>query len=154
VVLLGPVADGGLAGSRYAWDVLGDRGGRVAEVDHGAVAATAALVRRLVVDGVAGAAHDVAEGGLAVALAEMAMAGATGVTVTVPLAAGDVLVETPGRAVVAVTPDRERTVLDAAVASGVDALVLGTAGGDRVALLPGAAWTVAELAEAAAATRL
>ena len=155
VVLLGSAPAGaGLAGSRFAWELLADRSGRVADLDHAGIDAVAALVRGLVVDGVVGAVHDVAEGGLAVALAEMAMAGATGLLVTADLAPLDLLVETPGRVVVATAPHRLQEVAEAATAAGVVAAALGTSGGDVLRVAPSVEWTVAELAAAAASTRL
>ena len=63
-----------LGASRWLHQKRGRHAGRVAEVDLAAEAAVSALVRRLVGDGVARNAHDLSDGGLAVALAECAVA--------------------------------------------------------------------------------
>ncbi|HEX9258585.1 MAG TPA: phosphoribosylformylglycinamidine synthase subunit PurL, partial [Acidimicrobiales bacterium] len=69
VLLVGPEAQGGLAGSRWAWE-HGARGGSLAPLDTAAHAAVGAVVRDAVNDGLLVGVHDVAEGGLAVAVAE------------------------------------------------------------------------------------
>jgi phosphoribosylformylglycinamidine synthase len=105
VVLLGPEAvTGALAGSRWAWD-RGARGGRLAPLDPAAHLAVAALVRDLVAGDAVLAVHDVADGGVALALAEAAVAGGTG-AVLAGLGSVDALFgESPSR-VVAVVADR------------------------------------------------
>ncbi len=79
--------------------------------------------------------HDCAEGGLAVTLAEMAVAGACGFRV----ALGTDLVpslawfsESASRVVVAVDPDRAAALVDRARSANVPAQRLGTAGGERL----------------------
>ena len=79
--------------------------------------------------------HDCAEGGLAVTLAEMAVAGECGFQV----ALGTDLVpsvawfsESASRVVVAVAPDAAAALVDRARSANVPAQVLGTAGGDRL----------------------
>jgi phosphoribosylformylglycinamidine (FGAM) synthase-like enzyme len=87
-----------------------------AELDLGAVSAVADTVRDLVNTGVLSGVHDVADGGLAKALAEMASAGSVGARVTYD-AAFD---ESAGRVIACVPP-------------GVDVpgTEIGVAGGDR-----------------------
>jgi len=91
------------------------------------------LVRDRVVDGV----HDCADGGLAVALAEMAIRGEVGCRVTGP----DPGVLTPAlawfsesasRVVLSVAPERVAAAVDRARAAGVEAAELGEATGDRI----------------------
>lgn len=76
VVVLGSFVEG-LAGSRWAWD-QGLKGGRVPDPDLASVVDVAELSRSLVAESLVLAAHDVSEGGLALALAEMALAGEVG----------------------------------------------------------------------------
>ncbi len=95
------------------------------------------LVRGLIRDGLATAVHDCASGGLAVAIAEMAMAGGIGATVGEPEAdnpAASFFGEDQGRYVVSLpTGDLERAVARAAEA-GVSAFRIGTTGGSELKL--------------------
>ena len=88
-------------------------------------------VSGLVTDRAVRGVHDCADGGIAVTLAEMAIAGEVGFRVTM----GDALAcfsESASRVVLSVTPDRVEDVLERVTAAGVPAQVLGTAGGDRL----------------------
>jgi phosphoribosylformylglycinamidine synthase len=121
-----------------------ERGATVSDLVRG-------LVRERVVDGV----HDCADGGLAVALAEMAIRGEVGCRVGSP--DGGVLApalawfsESASRVVVSVAPDRVGTVVDRARTAGVEVTDLGEATGDR--LVARGAFDVA-LADAARAWR-
>jgi phosphoribosylformylglycinamidine synthase len=69
-----------LAGSQLA-QVAGLTGGRVPRVDPPRAKATFAAVHRLIQAGYVRTCHDLSEGGLAVALAEMAFAGGLGARV-------------------------------------------------------------------------
>ncbi len=144
VVLLGArtAADGALPleGTRWATERRDHRAGRVPAVDLAAHAAVCAFVAGLVaqqVGATAGAAglvravHDVSGGGLAVALAEMAAAGATGCALELGDPA-ELFTELPSRFVVA-TADPDELCARAA-ARGIPAALLGRAGGDRFRL--------------------
>ena len=86
------------------------------ELDLQAVSAVAATVRQLVLDGVLSGVHDIADGGLAKALAEMAARSGVGGRVAYP----DAFDESAGRVLVCVAP-------------GVDVpgTEIGVAGGER-----------------------
>ncbi len=87
------------------------------------------LVAGLVTDRFVNGVHDCSDGGVAVALAEMAFAGGVGFQVDV----GDALMcfsESASRVVASVAPDRLDEVLDRAGSGGVPATVIGDAGGD------------------------
>ena len=122
-----------LAGGRWATQ-HGRRGGQPPRIEYEVTAATAAFVAGEVAAICAGGAarlsavHDVAGGGLAVALAEIASASAVGVRVE-DVQAPELFSEFPGRFVVA-TGDPEG-LLARARAAGVAAEVLGVAGGER-----------------------
>jgi phosphoribosylformylglycinamidine synthase len=131
LVLLGP-AGSSLAGSRWAW-TRGERGGRLAPVDFAAHRAVCDLVRSLAVDDVVDGVHDVADGGLALALGELAVASRVGVTVSGVDDHGQLFGEGPSRVVVCAGAGRDE-VLARAAAAGVPATVIGTAGGDRIAV--------------------
>jgi phosphoribosylformylglycinamidine synthase len=128
-----------LEGTRWATERREHRTGQIASVDFAAHTAACAFVAGLVATQVAGAGgdplvhavHDVSGGGLAVALAEMAAAAGTGCTVAIEDAA-ELFTELPSRFVVATAgPD---DLCARAAALGVPTVVLGQAGGDRVAL--------------------
>jgi phosphoribosylformylglycinamidine synthase len=79
--------------------------------------------------------HDVSDGGLAVTLAEMAVAGGCGFDVALgtDLVAGLAwFSETASRVVLSVAPDRADDLVDRARSTNVPAQRLGTAGGDRL----------------------
>ncbi len=133
LVLGPPEQGGGLAGSRWAFD-RDARGGTLTPLDPTAHLAVAGLVRSLVADGCVAAVHDVADGGLALCLAEMAVAGGVGFRVAGPTGAPALFGESPSRVVVAVDPRRVDEVLGAADRAGVPVTFLGSAGGDRLVI--------------------
>ncbi len=86
------------------------------------------LVAGLVTDRMVSGLHDCSDGGVAVALAEMAIAGEVGFRVTI----GDALMcfsESASRVVLSVAPDRLNEVLGRAGSGRVPAVILGDAGG-------------------------
>ncbi|HEY1739305.1 MAG TPA: phosphoribosylformylglycinamidine synthase subunit PurL [Acidimicrobiia bacterium] len=156
IVLLGSTR-GELGGSEWAAVVHGLRGGRPPEADLDAAERLHALVASLVQERVAHAVHDCSDGGLAVALARMAIAGDVGVDVALPVDDGAGSAITPAEAMFAesanrvlfgVTPAQREALCTRAAEAGVPAAVLGTAGGDALAL--GTGGTVSLLAAAAA----
>ena len=132
VVLLGEPGAAGLAGSRWADAASGHRGGALPALDPARHLAVAGLVRELVREGELAGAHDVADGGLGLALAEMAVRAGVGVRVGGIAGHAGLFSEAPSRVVACVLPDRLEAVLAAAATAGVPARVLGTAGGDRI----------------------
>src|SRR5262249_31048691 len=99
-----------------------------------------AVVRELVRSGSVSAAHDVSDGGLACALAEMAIAAGSGIDADldalVELRGGSgescLFGEGPGGIVLAAAEADSASILDRAKAAGVDAAKIGVVGGDRV----------------------
>jgi phosphoribosylformylglycinamidine synthase len=131
LLLLGP-EHAALGGSEWARATGRPRQGALPPLDLRLHSAVAALVRDLVTDRIVSGVHDVASGGLGLALAEMAVAGEVGFSVRGVTDHRRLFSEGPSRVVVAVPPDREATVLARAGAAGVPATVLGDAGGDRL----------------------
>ncbi|MBM7093399.1 phosphoribosylformylglycinamidine synthase II, partial [Streptomyces sp. S12] len=76
--------------------------------------------------------HDLAEGGLAIALAESAFAGEIGFNVQTDLAAAELFAENQSRFLVTVTP-ANREHFEAKTAG--KATLLGRVGGDRLKIL-------------------
>jgi phosphoribosylformylglycinamidine synthase len=97
----------------------------------GAARAIHELVRALVAGGFVDGVHDCSDGGLAVALAEMAIVGACGFDVVIG-GALECFSESASRVVCAVDPVLSDEVLARAAASGVPASDIGHAGGDRL----------------------
>ena len=134
LVLLGRPGPLGLGGSRWAAEVHGHRGGVLPELDLGAHAALLEMARTLAEEGAVAAVHDVADGGLAACLAEMALAGQVGfVVVRNAVADHDALFsEAPSRVVLCVDPGRADAVVARSMSADVPATVIGRAGGDRM----------------------
>jgi phosphoribosylformylglycinamidine synthase len=136
---------GHLGASLYLREVLGREEGAPPPVKLGPERCNGDFVRAMIAAGVVGACHDVSDGGLLVALAEMAMAGGTGATIAAPdgPSAGFLFGEDQARYVLATAaPER---VLEAAAAAGVPALRLGETGGDALTVAGASAISVAEL---------
>ena len=140
LALVGPFAPS-LAGSELA-KLRGELGAGLPGTDLGAAGDALGFVRDAVRAGGLAAVSDVSDGGLACAIAEMAVAGGVGVSADLdPLVemrgcSGETALfgEGPGGFVIAADPDAIEQLLAAAEAAGVDAVAIGTAGGDAVDL--------------------
>jgi phosphoribosylformylglycinamidine synthase len=125
-----------LGGSRWAVEVQGHGGGRLAPLDLAAQGRLVALVRDLVAetvsggDGLLSGVHDVSSGGLGVALGEFVAHSGIGCEVTGIEGHAELFCELASRALVATS--RPDEVLAAAVRYDVPATVIGTAGGSRL----------------------
>jgi phosphoribosylformylglycinamidine synthase II len=155
LVVLGAGPDT-LSGSRWAWR-QGHKAGSPPALDLAAHRVVCDLVRDLVADGLVLGVKDTADGGLGVALAEMAAASGVGAVVRAPEGADHrwVYGETPSRFVLAVDPAAVAEVHRRHTAAGVAAAVVGEAGGDRLAIegLAGGANVDAPVADVVAAWR-
>jgi phosphoribosylformylglycinamidine synthase subunit PurL len=126
IILLG-LAPTRLGASEYAGD------GDFPSLDLDAERRVCDLLRALAQRRVLRSAQDVADGGLAIALAECALLGGTGATVHVTGEPEVMLFsEDQGRAVVTCDSDAVETVLDLARLQGVPAALIGSTGGDRL----------------------
>ena len=132
LLLLGPPTDQSLAGSSLAGERDLGRQGTLPGCDLEAVAATATLLRSLAHDGVVAGAHDVGEGGVLLALTEMALVSEIGFRVARLHTAADLFGESPGRVVVSVAAEQMPEVESRAAAAGVAVERLGLATGDRL----------------------
>jgi phosphoribosylformylglycinamidine synthase subunit PurL len=159
LVLVGPFAPS-LAGSELAKQ-RGELDSGLPQPDVGAVSAALAFVRQVVRDGLATAAHDVSDGGLACALAEMAIAAGAGIEADldplVELRGGSgescLFGEGPGGIVLGAAAERTAELLEAAGQAGVEALEIGSVGGDRLSLSAAERDLSASLADAERAWR-
>jgi phosphoribosylformylglycinamidine synthase subunit PurL len=146
VVLLGTTRPE-FGGSAWAWVAHGHLGGHPPAVDLAAERALAGVLAAAAADGLLTAAHDVSDGGLAVALAECCLAGRVGCQVSL---SGDpfpaLFSESPARAVAEVAPGAEAAFAALCERHGVPLTELGTVGGDRLAVAGCFSVPVAELA--------
>ena len=112
-----------LGQSIWLREIAGREAGEAPKVDLAAERAHAEAVRALIADGKVSAVHDISDGGLIVAVAEMALASGKGAQLSGELTTAAAFGEDQGRYVVT-------------AAAGVDipgAVKIGTVGGDQVA---------------------
>jgi phosphoribosylformylglycinamidine synthase len=133
-VLQAPGAGPALAGSRWAWELRSERTGALAPLDLVAHRRLIEIVTAVVGDGTVDGIHDVSEGGLAVAVAEMAVRSGVGCRVVGPLSAEDLFGEGPSRVVVSVPADRFDALAERAGAADIELIDVGVAGGDRLVI--------------------
>jgi phosphoribosylformylglycinamidine synthase II len=132
VVLLGTTSPE-FGGSAWAEVVHQHLGGRPPAVDLEAERRLAALITAASEAGLLASAHDVSDGGLAIALAEACVHGGRGCAVSLP---GDpftaLFSESAGRALVSVAPARETEFAALCATHGVPVTALGHTGGDSL----------------------
>ncbi|SMB99830.1 phosphoribosylformylglycinamidine synthase subunit II [Thermanaeromonas toyohensis ToBE] len=131
VLLLGETRDE-LGGSEYLALLHGVVAGRPPELDLNLEAVVQQMVREAIARGLVQAAHDCSEGGLAIALAEMAILGGIGAEITLesPLRPSSLLFsETQSRILVSARPDKVEKLQELARAFQVPVKILGACGG-------------------------
>jgi phosphoribosylformylglycinamidine synthase len=124
LVLVGTSA-GHLGQSLYARSLLSEDLGPPPPVDLALERRNGDFVRGLIASGRVTCCHDVSDGGLYVAAAEMAIAGAVGVDLYLPDDAGTLFGEDQARYVVAIPHSESSALLEAAAAAGVIATCIG-----------------------------
>ncbi len=139
LVLLEAGAEPVLGGSAYLATIHGRTAGRPPALDLAAELAVQSAALDLISQGVVSAAHDCGDGGLAVAVAEMALESGQGVKIESNVAAGlrrDVawFGEAPSRILLAVPHDHYERALSAHLPSPVTLTPLGRFGGDVIRL--------------------
>jgi phosphoribosylformylglycinamidine (FGAM) synthase-like enzyme len=132
IVVLGESGATGLAGSRWADHVHGHRGGTLPALDLDGHVAVCHVVRGLVEDGLLAGVHDIADGGLGLALAEMAVRSGVGFVVGGIEGHAPLFSEAPSRVVACVAAEHVETVRARAAEAEVTAVVVGRAGGERL----------------------
>ena len=137
VIVLGR-ENGHLGQSLYQQAVTGTLEGAPPPIDLADEIKAGRLVRKLIREGKVSAVHDVSDGGLLVAVAEMALAGNLGVELFAyegRLPAHAVWFgEDQGRYVLSVDPMRAEEVLDRARLLALPARIIGRTGGDAIAV--------------------
>lgn len=140
IILIGETS-GWLGQSAYLATICGREEGAPPPVDLAIERRNGEFVRALITAGRVSACHDLSDGGLAVALTEMALAGGVGATVT-QLPAGPahavLFGEDQARYLVTVPSSAAEGLLTEAKTAGVPAALIGRTGGNALAL-PGEA---------------
>ena len=148
-ILLVGETKGWLGQSLYLRDICGREEGSPPPVDLAAERRNGDFVRGLIQSGLVDTVHDCSDGGLAVALAEMAMAGGIGAVLPeCPLALpchAFLFGEDQGRYVLAVDPDSAVDLLYAASAQGIPMAIIGMTGADALTLPGEEAISLADL---------
>ncbi|MEA2647332.1 MAG: phosphoribosylformylglycinamidine synthase subunit PurL [Chloroflexota bacterium] len=138
VVLIGESRDE-LGGSEYAKTCLGVVAGRPPAVDMELERQTNGAILELAADGALASAHDVSDGGLAIALAECCLLSDLGAAIDAlpgggPPEAALLFGESQARYVVSCPADRVDDVLATCRRSDLHATAIGTVGGDRLVI--------------------
>jgi phosphoribosylformylglycinamidine synthase len=150
VILLVGETEGHLGQSLYLREILGLEEGPAPAVDLETEKRHGTFVRGAIQAGLITASHDVSDGGLQVALAEMAMAGNMGADLSGldGWHVAELFGEDQGRYVLTVKPADLETVETKAAEAGVTLTRIGTVGGDALTGASGAIISVADLIEA------
>ena len=132
VIVIGETR-GHLGASLYVREIAGRQAGTPPPVDLAAERRNGDFVRALIASGRITACHDISDGGLLVAVAEMALAGEVGARLSLPADAPPahayLFGEDQARYVVTAAPAAAQDLLADARAVGVAAAVLGSTGG-------------------------
>ncbi len=141
-----------LSGSTWADVVHSHLGGLPPVVDLAAECALADLMVEAAKLGIVESAHDLSDGGLAMALAEASFRGGIGVTVDLEDPFLDLFSESSARAMVAVDQDRHDEFVALAEKHGVELASVGRTGGETIEVAGQFSISVAELKAAWQAT--
>jgi phosphoribosylformylglycinamidine synthase subunit PurL len=152
VALLGTLARGALGASEWLTSKVDAVTGEPVGIDLASEGALHKALIALARSRVLSSAHDVGDGGLAVALAECCIPDAVGCSVRIGIGAGRELAklfsEEPSRAIVTFAPEHEAKVHDICRAQGVPCVVVGETGGDRLRIDDQVNTEVSKLAQA------
>jgi phosphoribosylformylglycinamidine synthase subunit PurL len=152
VLILVGETEGWLGQSMYLWQVCGREEGAPPPVDLAAERRNGDAVRALIQSGRVDSCHDISDGGLLVALAEMAMAGRVGIALEAPPAGatehGWWFGEDQARYILAVEAAAADAMIAELTKAGVPARRLGVSGGAALKLPDGASISLEELAAA------
>ena len=147
IVLLGETLDE-LGGSQYLRVLHGQKEGDPPQLDMDTEKRLHETVHQLIASGDVRSAHDCAEGGLAVALAECCISGATQVGADIDLGITSLFSESQSRVILSVPENAAEEVVALAMQFGVSATRIGTVGGQALSIRANGesvAWPVPDL---------
>ncbi len=148
IILIGQKnSEGWLGQSLYLREVAGQETGAPPPVDLASERKTGDFVRELIQSGRVTACHDISDGGLAVALAEMALAGNIGCRINDPGRPrhSRLFGEDQGRYVVTATVEQGAAIVRDAMAKAIPGVVIGTTGGDAIVMKDGSSVSLYKL---------
>jgi len=145
VLLLGPTRGGPLGGSAYVAETTGDVKGPPPKIDLALEARLQGLIRELIRDGLAQSAHDVSEGGIAIALAECCtgteLGPHVGAEIDLPgdaeTSIASLFGEAPSRIIVGARPADAAEIATRAQRANVPCARIGRTGGARLTIAIG-----------------
>jgi phosphoribosylformylglycinamidine synthase len=146
ILLIGETT-GHLGQSIYLREIEGREEGAPPPVDLAIERRNGDFVRDLIASGCVDTAHDVSDGGLLVAIAEMAMAGNIGAALTTTASIAGLFAEDQARYVIAVPSEESERILATARKMSVSAAQIGTTGSNQLKV-GGAAVSLAQLKSA------
>ena len=123
IVLVGQTFDD-FSGSELQKMLIGEISGRI-DFDLETEKINQDFVLKAITDGLVSSAHDLAEGGLAIALAESAFANGLGVDVKVDITNAQLFSETQGRFILSISPENQATFEKLLTESSVSGEVIG-----------------------------
>ena len=129
LMVIGPPAKG-LSGSAWAF-ARNARNGQLNKVDYETHERVCQTVRMLVNQGLVTAIHDISSGGLAVAVAEMAVQSGVGCSLARVPDIESMFSESPSRAVIAVDPEQMQSVEEIIQNQDIPSARIGLAHGDK-----------------------
>jgi phosphoribosylformylglycinamidine synthase subunit PurL len=136
IILVGD-SKGWLGQSLYLRDICGRAEGAPPPVDLAAERRNGDFVRGLIESGTVAAVHDISDGGLAVALAEMTIAGAIGASIELPASLpehGFLFGEDQARYLLTAGLESAEAIMGAAQRAGVSCEIIGVTGGEALTL--------------------
>ncbi len=146
IILIGETR-GALGQSIYLREIEGKEEGACPPVDLATEKQHASFIREMIAAG-ADTVHDISDGGLLVAIAEMALAGNIGAALDCKADIPFLYGEDQARYVLALPEKAAQTLISQAKASGIPAALLGRTGGDKIALKGAGEIPLAELKKA------
>ncbi len=151
VLLIGDTR-GHLGQSLYLREIEGREEGPPPPVDLAAEKRNGDFVRGLIAEGRVSAVHDVSDGGLLIAIAEMAMAAGVGADIVLPKIPAGVIAaafgEDQGRYVITASQREADNIMAEAKAARVPALSIGRTGGTKITIVGAQSVAVSALVNA------
>jgi len=139
IILIGEIK-GELGASLYQREILGEDAGAPPRVDLAVERKNGDFVRGLIQSGAVDTCHDISDGGLIAAIADMAIAGSNGASITLEAAIpihASLFGEDQARYLIAAPAEAANDIIQKAEAAGVIVASIGMVGGDKITVNAG-----------------